>query len=165
MDQLSAALREIIGKAPRYMRSPYFSANDLTLRTLGELNFHVVHASIDTLDWQNDSPDAIGTSVQLFSDGLDGGGNLALAHDVHQWTANTLTQAMIDEVKARGLRGRISSLDFHSPLHPSVFRFPYNDIGSSPNSPLPFSAWSCSLTHPGSRHRRPMPRRSVECMV
>lgn len=104
MNQLSTALRGIIGKAPRYMRSPYFSTSDLALQTLRELNFHVIHASIDTLDWQNDSESAIETSVQLFNDGLDQGGTIELSHDVHQWTANTLVQAMIDELNSRQLR-------------------------------------------------------------
>ena len=105
MDQLSNALRNIIGRVPRYMRSPYFAANDLSLSTLRDLNFHVIHASIDTLDWQNDSEAAIGISVQRFKDGLNQGGTIELSHDVHEWTANTLVQAMINAVKAKGLRG------------------------------------------------------------
>jgi peptidoglycan/xylan/chitin deacetylase (PgdA/CDA1 family) len=104
MDQLSNALREIIGRVPTYMRAPYFSTNDLVLRTMGELNFHVVHASIDTLDWQNQSEGAIEISVQRFREGLNQGGTIALAHDVHPWTANRLAQAMVNEVKSRGLR-------------------------------------------------------------
>lgn len=91
------------------MRSPYFASNDFTLRTLGELNFHVIHASIDTLDWQNDSQGAIGISVQRFKDGLNAGGTIELSHDVHQWTANTLVQQMINAVKAKGLRGMLLS--------------------------------------------------------
>ena len=109
MDQLSNALRNIIGKVPRYMRSPYFAANDFTLQTLGELGFHVIHASIDTLDWANDSQDAIGTSVQRFKDGLNAGGTIELSHDVHQWTANVLVQEMINDVKGKGLRGMFMS--------------------------------------------------------
>lgn len=90
------------------MRPPYFSTNDFVLQTLRELNFHVIHASIDTLDWQNDSEAAIGTSVQLFKNGLNQGGTIELSHDVHQWTANTLVQVMINEIKAKRLRGMIA---------------------------------------------------------
>lgn len=107
MDRLSDALRNIIGKVPRYMRSPYFASNDFTLQTLGELNFHVIHASIDTLDYSHDSQDAIQTSVQLFKDGLNQGGTIELSHDVHQWTANVLVQEMINAVKAKGLQGML----------------------------------------------------------
>lgn len=103
---LEDALIEITGKYPTYMRPPYFSTNDLVLQTAGELGYHVVNADIDTLDWDNDSQEKIQTSVQRFKDGLSGGGSIELSHDVHQWTANVLVQAMIDEVKARGLRGK-----------------------------------------------------------
>ncbi|KAL9124288.1 MAG: hypothetical protein Q9217_006367 [Psora testacea] len=104
MTLLEDALIQIIGRYPSYMRPPYFATNDLVLRTMGELGYHVVNADIDTLDWANNSPDLIQTSVQRFRDGLNAGGSIALSHDVHQWTANTLVQAMIDEVRNRGLR-------------------------------------------------------------
>lgn len=74
---------------------------------MGELGYHVIHADIDTLDWANDSEGGIQTSIQRFIDGLNSGGSIALSHDVHQWTANRLVQAMIDEVRRRGLRGTI----------------------------------------------------------
>ncbi|KAL9104792.1 MAG: hypothetical protein Q9163_000290 [Psora crenata] len=112
MTLLEDALSEIIGKYPTYMRPPYFSTNDLVLQTMGELGYHVVQANIDTRDWANDSPEAIQNSVQLFREGLDAGGSIALSHDVHQATANTLVQAMIDEVRNRGLRGMLN----HQPL-------------------------------------------------
>ena len=75
-----------------------------------ELGYHVIQAGIDTLDWANDSQDGIQTSVQRFKDGLSAGGSIELSHDVHQWAANVLVQAMIDEVKNRGLRGMIISV-------------------------------------------------------
>lgn len=105
MDQLSTALQNIIGKVPRYMRPPYFATNDFVLQTMKELNFHVIHASIDTLDYNNDSEALIGNAVNNFKNGLDAGGTIELSHDVHQWTANTLVQVMIDELKARGRQG------------------------------------------------------------
>ena len=106
MRLLETSLTGILGNYPTYMRPPYFSTNDLVLQTMGELGYHVVQADIDTLDWANDSQDGIQTSVQRYIDGLNAGGTIELSHDVHQWTANTLVQAMIDEVKKRGLRGR-----------------------------------------------------------
>ena len=104
MQLLESALRQIIGYYPTYMRSPYFSANGLVLSIMAELGYKVVHADIDTLDWANNSPSTIQNSVQRFRNGLDNGGSIALAHDVHETTARVLTQAMIDEVRARGLR-------------------------------------------------------------
>ncbi|KAI9791858.1 MAG: hypothetical protein M1816_003403 [Peltula sp. TS41687] len=104
MNLLESALQQIIGYFPTYMRPPYFSTNDLVLETMAELDYHVINADIDTLDWANDSEGAIQTSVQRFKDGLNAGGSISLEHDVHQWTAQVLVQAEIDEIKRRGLR-------------------------------------------------------------
>lgn len=114
MNLVESALMQILGYYPTYMRPPYFSTNDLVLQTMSELGYHVIQAGIDTLDWANDSQSGIQTSVQRFVDGLNAGGSIELSHDVHQWTANVLVQAMIDEVKRRGLRGTIAF---------SLFRF------------------------------------------
>lgn len=157
MDQLSNALRNIIGKVPRYMRSPYFAANDLSLRTLGELGFHVIHASIDTLDWANDSQGAIGTSVQRFKDGLNAGGTIELSHDVHQWTANVLVQEMINDVKGKGLRGMfMSSIPA---MAQGLHFFVLSDFCFLPPSV------AYSLTHLCSCAGRGVPRRSRKRVV
>ena len=107
MTTLETALQGIIGKAPRYMRPPYLSTNALVLQTLAELQYHVIQIDIDTLDYNNDSEGQIGVAVQNFKDGLAAGGSIELSHDVHEWTSRVLVQAMIDEVNARGLRGKI----------------------------------------------------------
>lgn len=106
MTQLEDALRDILGKFPTYMRPPYFSYNDATLQTLGGLGYKVIHADIDTLDWENNNPDAIGNSIANFENGVDGGGSISLAHDVHETTVTYLVPAMIEAVQARGLRGK-----------------------------------------------------------
>ena len=99
MTQLEAAVSGIIGVAPRYMRPPYLSTNALVLQTLGELQYHVIQVDIDTLDYSHDAEDQIQESVQIFKDGLAAGGTIELSHDVHQWTAEVLVQAMIDELR------------------------------------------------------------------
>jgi peptidoglycan-N-acetylglucosamine deacetylase len=103
MELLSGALRSILGYWPAYMRPPYFATNDLVLQTLGDSGFHVIQANIDTDDYDNDSEDLIQNAVNNFVAGLDAGGSIELSHDVHQWTANILVQAVIDNVKSRGL--------------------------------------------------------------
>lgn len=102
LNQLKDTLIQLIGKYPTYFRAPYFATNSLVLETAGALGYHVINADIDTLDWRY--KDNIQTSVQLFKDGLNAGGSIALAHDVHQPTADTLAAAMVSEVKRRGLR-------------------------------------------------------------
>lgn len=104
MTLLEDALLNIIGKFPTYMRPPYFSYNSATLQTLGNLGYHVIQASIDTLDWQYNTPGQIGQSVQIFQNGLNSGGTISLSHDVHQTTADTLVSGMINAVRSSGKR-------------------------------------------------------------
>lgn len=104
MTQLETALLSIIGKFPTYMRPPYFSYNSATLTTLGNLGYRVIHANIDTLDWQYNTPGTIGQSIAIFQNGIASGGSISLSHDVHQTTGDSLLPAMITAVKNRGLR-------------------------------------------------------------
>ncbi|KAI9882009.1 MAG: hypothetical protein M1823_006267, partial [Watsoniomyces obsoletus] len=105
MTMLQTALTQILGNYPTYMRSPFFSANEVVVQTMADLGYHVIHSNIDTVDWNYQSESAIWTAVENFRSGLNAGGNLALAHDVHPWTANILVQQMVNEVRNRGLRG------------------------------------------------------------
>ncbi|KAH8675050.1 polysaccharide deacetylase family protein [Ilyonectria robusta] len=104
MTRLESALLDILGYFPTYMRPPFFSYNDQVVQTVGSLGYHVIIADIDTLDWENDSPDAISESIRLFNADLDAGGSIALAHDVHEQTVVSLAPAMIASVRERGLR-------------------------------------------------------------
>lgn len=120
MKQLDDALFGIIGRRPTYMRAPFFAYSDLVLQTMKELQYHVIDASVDTKDFENNTPEGVPTSVQLFKQELDEGGTIALAHDVHQTTVQLLAQQMLDEVKRRGLRR------MYSPIVRNVFHFVYH---------------------------------------
>lgn len=81
MTDLETALLGIIGKFPTYMRPPYTSYTSETLGILGNLGYHVIVYSIDTLDYNYaDYGDA--TSLGIFESGLDAGGTISLEHDV-----------------------------------------------------------------------------------
>ncbi|ORY59957.1 uncharacterized protein BCR38DRAFT_459964 [Pseudomassariella vexata] len=103
MTQLEDALVGILGFFPQYMRPPYFSYNDNTLATLGDLGYHVIQADIDTLDWQNSTPSTIGGSEEIYEEGLENGGTLSLMHDVYQTTVETLVPQAIKDIQGRGL--------------------------------------------------------------
>ncbi|KAF3891978.1 NodB Homologuey domain-containing protein [Trichophyton interdigitale] len=92
------------GYRPTYMRAPYFAYSPLVLQTMAELKYHVIEADIDTKDYEHDTPDGVSVSVGFFRDGLNAGGSIALAHDVHQTTVDLLIQQLLDELKRRGLR-------------------------------------------------------------
>lgn len=72
-----------------------------------DLRYHVVGASILTDDKTNDSPSGRGRSLQLFKEGLEGGGSIVLAHDSQENTAWGLVGDMIGEVQRRGLKGEL----------------------------------------------------------
>ncbi|KAI9931246.1 hypothetical protein ASPWEDRAFT_101017 [Aspergillus wentii DTO 134E9] len=103
MTKLEDAFIQIIGAFPTYMRPPYLAVNSAVLTALGDLGYHVIGASIDTKDYANDDPNLISNSFEKFRNELDAGGSIVLSHDVHQQTVATLTQAMLDEIRARGL--------------------------------------------------------------
>ena len=105
MTQLENTLVGLIGKFPTYMRPPYFDYNAQTLQTLGGLGYRVIHANIDTKDYENNTPGTYQNAVNNFNAGLNNGGSISLAHDVHGVTVTHLLPAMIQSIQSRGLRG------------------------------------------------------------
>lgn len=93
------------GYRPTYMRVPYFAYSPLVLQTMADLKFHVIEVDIDTKDYENDTPAGASVSFSNFKNGLNAGGSMVLAHDVHQTTVDVLIQQMLDELKSRGLKG------------------------------------------------------------
>ncbi|OJJ44113.1 hypothetical protein ASPZODRAFT_2113219 [Penicilliopsis zonata CBS 506.65] len=104
MTQLETAFRDILGFFPTYMRAPYLMVNGLVLSIMAEMGYHVIGASIDTKDYENDNPGLIWRSFEKFKSELNAGGNIVLAHDVHEQTVRTLVQNMLSEIYGRGMR-------------------------------------------------------------
>ncbi|KAL3476963.1 hypothetical protein BJX99DRAFT_226838 [Aspergillus californicus] len=104
MTQLEADFSQAVGVIPNYMRPPYLAANDYVLSVMADLGYHVIGASVDTKDYENDHPDLIGRSVERFNRELDEGGSIILAHDIHEQTVRTLTHIMLEEIYDRGLQ-------------------------------------------------------------
>jgi peptidoglycan/xylan/chitin deacetylase (PgdA/CDA1 family) len=98
----------ILGYFPTYMRPPYGNCNGACLADMAALGYHVITWSIDTLDYQNDSPSAIITSENIFDSSVSGnaGGNayISLEHDVHQYTVQVLAAHIIQTAQSRGYR-------------------------------------------------------------
>lgn len=104
MTELEAAFEQVLGFVPAYMRPPYLAFNTEVLAAMTDLGYHVIGASIDTKDYENDDPDLIMNSVEKFRAELGDGGAIVLAHDVHQQTVYTLAREMLEEIFARGLQ-------------------------------------------------------------
>ncbi|KAL1644752.1 hypothetical protein SLS58_004216 [Diplodia intermedia] len=103
------ALRNILGFFPTYMRPPYSSCTAASgceddMKALG---YHVTYFDLDTDDYDNTTPDKIQNAKDNFSKALAGKAAasndfLAIAHDIHQQTAQNLTEYMLQTLQAAG---------------------------------------------------------------
>lgn len=105
-----AALRNIVGKYPTYMRPPYSSCSGSCPATMGDLGYHIIYFDVDTDDYNQDTPSTIVNAVNNFNKPIDGTSPntqdfLVIAHDIHQNTADTLVQAMLDTIKKNNYKG------------------------------------------------------------
>ncbi|KAF2832867.1 glycoside hydrolase/deacetylase [Ophiobolus disseminans] len=108
MLKTEAALKNIIGKTPTYMRPPYGSCNEACGAVMKDLGYVVAHWDLETDDWRYQAD--ISISENIFKSSLaetdpKTGGRVVLAHDIHEQTATRLTAFMLGELKARGFRG------------------------------------------------------------
>ncbi|KAF2024409.1 glycoside hydrolase/deacetylase [Setomelanomma holmii] len=104
------AIRNILGKYPTYMRPPYSSCNDACQNTLKSLGYVVSYFDLDTDDYNQLS------NIQVAKDnfkrildetpgGPQSGDRLAIAHDIHEATALSLTGYMLQYLRDSGYRG------------------------------------------------------------
>jgi len=104
------AIRNIIGKYPTYMRPPYSSCNEACQTVLKNLGYVVSYFDLDTDDYNQLS------NIQVAKDnfkrildetqgGPQSGDRLAIAHDIHEATALSLTGYMLEYLKSKGYLG------------------------------------------------------------
>ncbi|KAF1834234.1 hypothetical protein BDW02DRAFT_579755 [Decorospora gaudefroyi] len=105
------AIRNIIGKYPTYMRPPYSSCNGVCQEVLKDLGYVVSYFDLDTADYLNLTPELIQNAKDNFKEGIDtrndgpyDGDRLAIAHDIHQLTAENLTAYMLEYLYSQGLK-------------------------------------------------------------
>ncbi|KAF3490838.1 chitin binding protein [Arthroderma uncinatum] len=105
------ALRNILGGFPTYMRPPYSSCSAASgcLGEMGELGYHVTYFNLDTDDYNNDSPDMIQRSKDIFDSYVtmgvsEGRPLLEIGHDVHEQTVYNLTSYMLHRLEDTGYR-------------------------------------------------------------
>ncbi|KAH7559044.1 carbohydrate esterase family 4 protein [Bipolaris maydis] len=100
------AIRNIIGRFPTYMRPPYSSCNGQCQEIMAELGYVISYFDLNTDDYNNLTPEKMQTSKNNFKQGIDTRSDhrLAIAHDIHQLTAESLTGYMLDYLYGKGLR-------------------------------------------------------------
>jgi peptidoglycan/xylan/chitin deacetylase (PgdA/CDA1 family) len=106
-----AALRNILGGFPAYIRPPYSSCTQESgcLDDLGKLGYHLIYYDVDTDDYNNDHPERIQRSKDIFDQALASHESedrplLLIAHDVHEQTVHNLTQHILREIDDAGYR-------------------------------------------------------------
>jgi peptidoglycan/xylan/chitin deacetylase (PgdA/CDA1 family) len=106
MTLLEETFMHILGFFPTYMRPPFLRHTPVVLGAMADLGYHVIGASVDTKDYENDNPDTNWVSFEKFSREVDAGGTIVLAHDSHQHTVEILVDNMLADVERRGLSRR-----------------------------------------------------------
>lgn len=106
------AIRNIIGKIPTYMRPPYSSCTGQCETDMADLGYHVTYFDVDTDDYQQDSPTLIQNSKNWFKGNITSNGATAansqwleIGHDIHEQTANNLTDYMLSTLTQLGYKG------------------------------------------------------------
>ena len=102
------ALANILGVIPTYMRPPYLDFDDATGADMADLGYHVISTNLDTLDWQNFTPETIQQSLNIFSDATNASpassSFIVLNHDIYRTTVYTEVEFEIQRLQSRGYR-------------------------------------------------------------
>ena len=108
MERLETALAEVMGFYPTYMRPPYGSCEAACQEDLGEMGYHVVNWDVDTKDYAHNDPDSIRDAEDIFAAAVTGDPStssyLVLSHDVHQNTAYSLVEFMLQTLYDKGFK-------------------------------------------------------------
>ncbi|KAF1940455.1 glycoside hydrolase/deacetylase [Clathrospora elynae] len=104
------AIRNILGKYPTYMRPPYSSCNAACQAVMGQLGYVISYFDLDTDDYNQLSniqvaKDNFKRILDATAGGPATGDRLAIAHDIHEATALSLTGYMLQYLKDQGYRG------------------------------------------------------------
>ncbi|KND92423.1 Peptidoglycan-N-acetylglucosamine deacetylase [Tolypocladium ophioglossoides CBS 100239] len=104
-----AALADILGGFPTYMRPPYSASSAQTDAWLGELGYHVAYFNLDTEGYLHDSPAAIQRSKDIWDAAVERRGppsprSLHIEHDTVDQAVHNLTEHMLRSLRRHGLR-------------------------------------------------------------
>lgn len=96
------AFNNILGFFPTYMRPPYSDCDSASgcESDMKNLGYHVIYFDLDTEDYLMDSPTLIQNSKNFFEGNIStsnpsNGNWLVIGHDIHNQTANNLTEYMV----------------------------------------------------------------------
>ncbi|KAH9882915.1 hypothetical protein J1614_000281 [Plenodomus biglobosus] len=105
------AITNIIGKFPTYMRPPYSSCTAASgcEKDMADLGYVVSYFDLDTDDYNQLTPEKIQVAKDNVAKGLAGtnpavDSRHAIAHDIHQLTAQNLSSYMVNYIDSLGYK-------------------------------------------------------------
>ncbi|KAL7318797.1 hypothetical protein PS15m_002000 [Mucor circinelloides] len=105
MNKQSDIIYKAIGKRVRLMRPPEGVIDDVSSKVLSELGYYDIMWDVDTKDWEHKGLKAEQTRIREVMDKDVANktmGHIALEHDIHEDTVNTLVPWFVDYVKQKG---------------------------------------------------------------
>jgi peptidoglycan/xylan/chitin deacetylase (PgdA/CDA1 family) len=110
MVKTEMAIRNILGKYPTYMRPPYSSCNDACQAVMKSLGYVIAYYDLETEDYAHQdniqiAKDIFKRVIDETEGGSQSGHRIALAHDLHEQTASSLTPYMLRYLKDQGWKG------------------------------------------------------------
>ncbi|TWU72039.1 hypothetical protein ED733_001647 [Metarhizium rileyi] len=101
MTALDEKLIKLINKSPTYMRPPFFHTTNESLKVLGEMQYHVINADLDSFDWNFTTPENNNEAFKNFQAKFDNS-TMSLMHDVHKTTVELLVPKVLPILKDSG---------------------------------------------------------------
>ena len=105
MNKQSDIIYKAIGKRVRLMRPPEGVVDDVSSKVLNELGYYNIMWDVDTKDWEHKGLKAEETRIREVMDKDVANktmGHIALEHDIHQDTVQTLVPWFVEYVKQKG---------------------------------------------------------------
>ncbi|KAG2182160.1 hypothetical protein INT43_007087, partial [Umbelopsis isabellina] len=103
MLRLEAALMNVIGVKPAFMRPPYGNSNETTTKVLNDLNYTVVEWNVDSKDYETHN---LSQEMDRIKNELppsdSGDGAIVLEHDIYEQTVEELAASTIEYVQMQG---------------------------------------------------------------
>lgn len=103
------AFNNILGFFPTYLRPPYSDCDEASgcESDLADLGYHIIYFDLDTEDYLMDDPNLIQNSKDFFEGNISSttpadSNWLVIGHDIHNQTANNLTEYMVVNALAQG---------------------------------------------------------------
>lgn len=109
MVKLDNDLIKFMGKAPTFMRPPFYASNDVVMKAMKKMQYLVVTSDLDTNDWNFTTPENNFNALDNLKKGIAKKGTIILMHEIHDTSVNMLLPAAIPLLKKTGKKCKHSN--------------------------------------------------------